>query len=324
MKPGLLTRFDFPRRCLPVALLTMLAVPSMSQQVVPGTAALDAEEEAEIRRYAVELIVFEFTDRSSAGTEIFDPDEPPLLPEEEFIFGDEALNAPFGSEEILNSAAANEAIFTDSTTNAPLAADPERQNSGGPFADDTGVLLPPAEDIELVEIPTFEQAGLKILGPEEYVLDDVYERLQNLAAYRPILRTAWTQPTLEKDQSVPITLRRLGNPPLRLDGTLTLYLSRFLHLVVDLKLEEKSPQRNQGPNDRVSRYGDSRSRFGFESAFDTPATFYRINEDRIVRNGELRYFDHPRFGVLAKIWRIEEAPAEDAVGLFGAPLPNPN
>jgi hypothetical protein len=33
---------------------------------------------------------------------------------------------------------------------------------------------------------------------------------------------------------------------------------------------------------------------------------YSISEDRIFRNGELRYYDHPRFGVLARITRFEE------------------
>ena len=46
---------------------------------------------------------------------------------------------------------------------------------------------------------------------------------------------------------------------------------------------------------------------------------YRIQEDRILRSGELRYFDHPKFGVLARITRVEEeAPSQDAE-LLGYP-----
>ncbi len=37
---------------------------------------------------------------------------------------------------------------------------------------------------------------------------------------------------------------------------------------------------------------------------------YRIFEDRIVKNGDIRYFDHPKFGVIAKDTRFEE-PEED-------------
>jgi hypothetical protein len=36
-----------------------------------------------------------------------------------------------------------------------------------------------------------------------------------------------------------------------------------------------------------------------------------INENRILKNGELRYYDHPKFGVLAKVTRVEEDEEED-------------
>ena len=39
---------------------------------------------------------------------------------------------------------------------------------------------------------------------------------------------------------------------------------------------------------------------------------FRIQEDRIVKNGETRYFDHPKFGVVAKVTRVEEEePVDD-------------
>ena len=38
---------------------------------------------------------------------------------------------------------------------------------------------------------------------------------------------------------------------------------------------------------------------------------YRIQEDRIFKSGETRYFDHPKFGVLAKITRWEEPDPEE-------------
>ena len=42
-----------------------------------------------------------------------------------------------------------------------------------------------------------------------------------------------------------------------------------------------------------------------------PPVRYRIQENRILKNGELRYFDHPKFGVLAKVTRVEDE-EEDA------------
>ena len=201
MQTGLSTIIENAHRLLAVMLLTTLVAPAMGQQVVPGTSVLDVEEEEEVRRYGVELIIFEYVDRATAGTEIFDPDEPPVLPEEEFIFADDQPGAPFTSNGMDINASPVEPVFTDSASIEPPA--PAQAELGGAvFADDTDVLLPPAAEVELVEIATYEQAGLKILAPEEYVLNNAYERLQRLDAYRPIMRTAWSQPTLEKDVQV--------------------------------------------------------------------------------------------------------------------------
>ncbi len=290
--------------------MILLCMPAMAQQTVtPGSVALESEQE-EIRRYSVELIVFEYTDRSSAGTEIFDPDEPPVLPEEDLYFGDTPLDPAAAFDDVSQEEAESEVLAGGADTFP---------------GDDTTDLAPAFIDEPLVLIPTYEQAGLQLLGPGDYVLDDVYERLERLDAYRPLMRAAWIQPTLEKEVTTPIKIRRLGNPPLRLDGTVTLYLSRFLHLVIDLSLEEKSPLRGPAANERVRRYGDQPSRFSFDPQFVTPSTFYRIEEDRIVRNGELRYYDHPRFGVLAKITRVEEdSPEENGTGTLATPITGGN
>ena len=39
--------------------------------------------------------------------------------------------------------------------------------------------------------------------------------------------------------------------------------------------------------------------------------FYRIEEDRIVKNGDVRYFDHPKFGVVVKVTRVEAIAAPE-------------
>ena len=145
-------------------------------------------------------------------------------------------------------------------------------------------------------------------------MKDIYEKLVTLDAYKPLMRAAWTQATYEKDQTLPIRLRRLGNSPLRLEGSLTLYLSRFLHLVVDLTLESKHEQSGSGQqrDHDVRYYGDRRSSRNYSYGYERGTTpiKYSISEDRIFRNGELRLYDHPRFGVLARITRYEEAELE--------------
>jgi hypothetical protein len=168
----------------------------------------EAEEVEEIRRYTVEMIVFEYADSALAGNEQFLPDEQPLEEELEAIpprtFGDPGT-------------------FVD--PDAPVAiGDTEiTQDETLEF------LLPeePQEEQELEELPShIIQTQLELLDPQEHAMKEIYERLVTLDAYRPLMRAAWTQATFEKEQTLPIRLRRLGNAPLRLDGTVMLYLSR--------------------------------------------------------------------------------------------------
>jgi hypothetical protein len=286
-------KFVFP-------VLLSLAVAALSadlahgqQQRVPSAVALENEEEP-VRRYKVELIVFEYLDSSGSG-EVFMPDvsdEPnpddtypsEMDPGDAAIFGDDAFRP------------------------APTESLPE--DEAGADVDRERLLLEPLE-----EIPTLETAGFEILDPTDYELNDVFDKLERLDAYRPLMRGAWIQPALERDETLPLKLRRIGDPPLRLDGTVTLYLSRFLHLVVDIALEEKSPVRPDALQDRIPYFGDNRSNapYGVNPQFLAPSVFYRIEEDRILRSGDLRYYDHPRFGVLAKVMRVEDPEADDGI-----------
>ena len=115
-------------------------------------------------------------------------------------------------------------------------------------------------------------------------------------------------------------LRRFAEPPEGLDGALTLYLSRYLHLVVDLQLE--APRADDPPPEPVPAFGDYPA-FQDDGLFEEPgAAYYRIQENRILRNGELRYYDHPKFGVLALVTRVEEEEEEtpEEGELLGYPL----
>jgi len=264
------------------ALVALASGIALGQQVGNPATLAPAEEVEPIPRYKVELIVFEYNAGNAADMELFAPDletTQPLVFADDVAVEEEILPPPFAEEELI-----------------------------------------------LKEISTHEQAGLKVLDPSEYVLNDIYDKLVELDAYTPLVRTAWTQETIEENLTTPIKLRRLGNSPLRLNGTVTLYLSRYLHLVVDLALDEKTarpdPDAQPDPADRAPYYGDNRSRsdddFGYAQEYQSAPVHFRIEEDRIVRNGELRYYDHPRFGVLAKVTRVEEVRQE--IGTTALPI----
>ena len=146
--------------------------------------------------------------------------------------------------------------------------------------DDTSLNEPVADEPELRDL------GIVLLETEELTLTEIRQRLDRLDVYEPLMHFGWTQPTYPAEETPPIQLHTFGRPPPTLSGELTLYLSRFLHLVVDLSLDSEQ---------------------------DFERIVYRIDEDRILKNGETRYFDHPRFGVIAKVTRVEEEPADEPV-----------
>lgn len=151
-------------------------------------------------------------------------------------------------------------------------------------------------DAESSPVPVGPETGERAieivpLDRGQFTMTDIARRFARLDVYKPVMHFGWTQVTHAEEDTPPIALHAFGRPPMGLDGSFTLYLSRFLHLVVDLKLQQPGS---------VS----SGSGFG-QDAIGAPV-YYRISEDRIFKSGDIRYFDHPKFGVVAKITRVEE------------------
>ncbi|MGI9272921.1 MAG: CsiV family protein [Woeseiaceae bacterium] len=131
-----------------------------------------------------------------------------------------------------------------------------------------------------------------LLDEKDFTMNDVVRRFELLDAYDPIFHVGWTQVGSPQADTPPLQLETFGTPPAGLNGSFTLYLGRYLHLVVDLAMDAP------------------RSAYKFSFA-DQPELIegpvrYRIQENRIIKNGETRYFDHPKFGVVAKVIRVEE------------------
>jgi len=264
-----------------------LAGASASAQLLPEDMLPPEEEAEEVHRYSVEVIVFEYSAEVSAGNEIFAPVEPPLVAEPEVPeYGDPGVVVP-------------------TEDNA------DRSRSDFPGLDDE---LPPAEeeDTELELIPALAGIEFRALLPEELTMVGIHKRLLELDAYKPVLWGGWTQTTHEREITPAIRLRALGTPPIYFNGTLTLFLKNYLHLVVDLTREQRIDTiepiyRQEKPSYGGLRRDDDR---GY-STVDTQIIQYQIQEDRLFRSGELRYYDHPKFGVLATVNRVDEETEED-------------
>ncbi len=257
-------------------------------------------EEPAIRRYTVELIVFTYTEDVSVGTEVFVADEP--------IVEDEDLLLIEGKD---------------------LLFDTSIVNGEGPLPDDSvSGIEEEAEPEPLIDPETGEKLEQELpfvlLPEEDYALTDILDRFELLDAYETVMHVAWTQPTYPREDTLPIELHAFGEVPVGLEGSFTLYLSRYLHLVVDLALDaergntdESLPETIDGANNEPAMsFGDDRQQNTvfidpLDAELQEAVVRYRLQENRILKNGELRYFDHPKFGVIAKVTRVEEEDGEE-------------
>jgi Peptidoglycan-binding protein, CsiV len=167
------------------------------------------------------------------------------------------------------------------------------------------ILLESTPEIVAPEpIETVDEGARKfersMLAEDDFTLQNIYDRLERLDAYKPLMHFGWTQSTYPEEETDPRPLSFYAAPPAGLEGDLKLYLSRYLHLALSLQLDAPAAKTARAPDarDGYEPY-DSRD-------VDYPVR-YRISEDRIFRSGETRYFDHPKFGVLARITRADNA-----------------
>lgn len=101
--------------------------------------------------------------------------------------------------------------------------------------------------------------------------------------FRILAYYSWIQAADAKSASKPIRLRGTNaRNPDELTGTLRLYLSRYLHLDLNLNYEEET------------------AGGGLTGAGSGMVT-YRINEQRRIKSQETHYFDHPKFSVLLRL-----------------------
>lgn len=175
--------------------------------------------------------------------------------------------------------------------------------------------------------PNITAMGIAMPDPYQLLPDDELNlksqeiKLSSSERYYPLLHVAWRQPVLSEDDAKAVhiyshmddlqtddvqasadslaippssesfiyQISTNNEPPLKvIDGTVKVTLGKYLHLDTDLLYRIQAEDTNEF------------SIFGFRSRDETPDVF-RMHESRRMRSGELHYFDHPLFGMLALI-----------------------
>jgi hypothetical protein len=140
----------------------------------------------------------------------------------------------------------------------------------------------------------FPQDEFTELAYRFYQMKGITRALENSRDYEVLYHRAWRQLAYDKRNSVayPVETEIENGKHKSVQGWVRLIRERFLHLDVDLFL--------------MSLQGQA------STASDTRIPLFELNEKRRIRSGELHYFDHPRFGMIARVtpYRPPGAPAE--------------
>lgn len=136
-----------------------------------------------------------------------------------------------------------------------------------------------------------EQA--KIRGLENAIIPDKAEGSPTLSPaitslleqdghYRVLTHLHWVQTVDAKSVAKPVRIASVNSE--ELEGSIRFYMSRHLHLDVNLLFRETLSVAGADPRTEV----------------------YRLSEQRKLKGQETHYFDHPRFGVLARVMPVEK------------------
>ena len=161
---------------------------------------------------------------------------------------------------------------------------------------------------DLIELPPTEnaihfnstQAYARLVDADRLTLKDELAKMTTAQGYDVLAHFAWQQPALDRENAKPILIdqfvqrRRLESSILF--GTIRMYQERFAHVDVHLELDRQIPTRIR------ERFAEHQQ---IDSDWMTEGWRFQLNESRRVRYGQLHYLDHPIFGVLIKVDRVD-------------------
>ncbi|MEX2523930.1 MAG: CsiV family protein [Gammaproteobacteria bacterium] len=182
-----------------------------------------------------------------------------------------------------------------------------------------------ADDIDAESTRVSRVAYLEL--PEDHKnMAGIYRVLNLSAGYRPLYHATWQQPGLDGSEARYVHIEGLrettgtgmeieGNndkntrdddfdtgtasvnaiPEMSFDGMIRLRSTHFLHLDVDTAYFPPDPSILQSE----TALGQGLPAYQF-------ADYVRLQESRRIRLKELHYFDHPLFGVIVQVTRIED------------------
>jgi hypothetical protein len=150
------------------------------------------------------------------------------------------------------------------------------------------------EELLARDAATTRQRALDTAAPPETAASEPYLRpaisnlLERDGHYRILAHAHWMQTLDPAGKAAVKPVRIVSARPDELEGTVQFYMSRYLHLDVNLLFRDEEAMKS--------------------------GVVYRIGEQRRVKSQETQYFDHPRFGVLVRVMPAEKGAKDEGRG----------
>ena len=156
--------------------------------------------------------------------------------------------------------------------------------------------------------------GIAATSSENYKLTDSAAHLRYSKDFKLLAHFGWTQRSLSKKRALPIRITaNQFSDNLLPSGELKLYVSRYLHMLVDLKSSKcdyPAPQNERVTDEDLDKKLESGvSKFEIEADLKNESDnsnqcvnkTYKFTQNRKMRSRELHYIDNPVYGVLVYV-----------------------
>ncbi len=145
----------------------------------------------------------------------------------------------------------------------------------------------PVAGATIAPAPETAGDGILWLDEDKLSLNAEQRTLARSTGYRVLRHIGWRQVVQDRKQAQDIDIPAQPDADaVDVEGSVKVAVERYLHLYLDLKLIDPSLAVEAG-----------------YSGYELPE--FRLHQHRRMRSGELHYFDHPKFGVLAVITPVK-------------------
>ena len=142
----------------------------------------------------------------------------------------------------------------------------------------------------------------QVLPKNKYRMHGAYQALKLSKTYRPLIHISWQQPSGGETRPVRVVKLRddgpesggeaaLSVPEAIIDGFVRVRSAQLLHVNIDLAYYPRHSPALPTTDDNDRR-------------FKREIEYVRLHETRKIKLNELHYFDHPMFGVILQVRRL--------------------